>query len=274
MNRMLLADYTSVHLKSLQANPPHALLFLGVQGIGKFYVAAQWAAQIAPKSLISVIEPDDKGTISIEIIRTLYQRTRSRQDKHQVIIIDHAEGMGVEAQNAFLKLLEEPRPGVTFILTAPDERALLPTITSRTQTIVLQRLPDSAIKKMALQLQPQMDATSLAQILFMANGRPAVAATMLRQPEHFAYYKQLMARAKHLLTASVYERLAAVNELTKNKSDVLALLEAMSRMTASQLLRSSAPQWNQLAKALELCQSRLAQNGNARAQLVHLFLSY
>ncbi len=58
--------------------------------------------------------------------------TRSAiEGRHKVLRIVHAERMNETAQNAFLKLLEEPPPSVVWILDAADDAALLDTIVSR-----------------------------------------------------------------------------------------------------------------------------------------------
>jgi len=55
----------------------------------------------------------------------------------KVGIIHDADRMNTEAQNAFLKTLEEPPPQTFFILTTGNPAALLPTTRSRCQTLML-----------------------------------------------------------------------------------------------------------------------------------------
>lgn len=57
----------------------------------------------------------------------------------KAIVIPDSDLMLVNAQNALLKVLEEPPEGVVFFLVAKDEKMLLPTIKSRTETVYLQR---------------------------------------------------------------------------------------------------------------------------------------
>ena len=237
-------------------------------------IAKAWAQQLAPDAGISTLEPDEKGTITIDATRTLYQRTRAKQAGHQVVIIDHAEAMSGEAQNAFLKLLEEPRPGLTFILTVPNPDDLLPTIQSRVQVVLLQAVSSQALAAFAKQQKPALDDQTLAQLLFVANGRPATLVTMLQDDDAFAHYKQIMQRAKQLLSAGQYERLAMVQELSKDKNELTTLLDAVGHMLKLQLQRDPSAHWTQAADALQECQRRLRQNGNPRAQLVHLFMAY
>jgi len=56
---------------------------------------------------------------------------------HKIALIYEADRMTTQAQNAFLKTLEEPPPNVTLILLSTQPKSLLPTIRSRCQTISL-----------------------------------------------------------------------------------------------------------------------------------------
>lgn len=274
MHDLLLSEHTARQLAAFAADPPHALLLVGAPGMGKRTVAEHLAGQLTKPAHIAVMEPDEKGTISIDSVRTLYQRTRSRQQGRQVVIIDHAEGMGIEAQNAFLKLLEEPREGVTFILTAPHEDALLPTISSRVQSIMLPRLPQAMLQTLMARSTTQLQPQEAAQLLFVADGRPGMLARLLSSPEEFERYKHLMTQAKDLLAANPYERLAKVQAFSKNRDDTIALLEAMARMLRIQLLREPNPGMMHFADNLQECLARLVQNGNPRAQLTSLFIGH
>jgi len=66
------------------------------------------------------------------------------------VVIFNAEEMRVEAQNAFLKTLEEPRKDVTFILLTTHKEALLPTILSRCQMLFFPPLPKEEIKQVLI----------------------------------------------------------------------------------------------------------------------------
>lgn len=274
MDDLLIAPQTRRQLTALAADMPHAVLFVGAAGMGKRTVSLALATQLTSAQNVAIVEPDDKGTIGIDNIRQLYARTRAKQRGRQVVLVDHAEAMGVEAQNAFLKLLEEPRAGVSFMLTAPTDDALLPTITSRVQTVALPRLNHKFLHDFATQRAPHLQPQELAQLLFIADGRPAMLARLLRDPETFAHYTGLMKQAKDMLAAGNYQKLARVPELAKNKEDAVALLEAMARMLHTQLLRAQNDQWLALADAIQQTLARLAQNGNVRAQLTALFATF
>jgi replication-associated recombination protein RarA len=274
MDDLLLHPRTKAELTALLHDAPHALLFVAPAGFGKLTIARTWAQNIAKNAAISVLEPDEKGTITIEATRTLYQRTRAKQDGWQVVIIDHAESMSPEAQNAFLKLLEEPRPNLTFIMTSPSTDVLLQTILSRLQVVTLLPVSAQTLMAHAKQLTPDIDAQTLQQQLFVANGRPAALVTMQQNPDSFDAYRQVMQRAKQLMSANIYERLVTVPELSKDREQAVATLEAMAHMLELQIKRDPSPKLIKLADNLQNCLARLRQNGNVRAQLTSLFMVY
>ena len=80
-----------------------------------------------------------QGSIKIETVREL--RTVLGVAPHgggtRVVILAEAQSLGVEAANALLKSLEEPRPGVCFLLLTPQRERLLPTLVSRGWVVTL-----------------------------------------------------------------------------------------------------------------------------------------
>lgn len=79
------------------------------------------------------IQPNDKGNIKIEPVREAIERSGYRpfEGRRRVTIIDSADGLERSAQNALLKVLEEPPPGSAFILVTALPDLLLPTVRSR-----------------------------------------------------------------------------------------------------------------------------------------------
>jgi len=274
MNDLLLHPRTKAELNALLTDAPHAILLVAPDGFGKRAVAEAWAKQLANNTAISVLEPDEKGTITIEATRTLYQRTRAKQEGWQAVIIDHADAMSTEAQNAFLKLLEEPRPNLTFILTAPAADAMLQTILSRLQVVTMLPVSANLLAAHAKKMNPQIDAQTLQQQLFVANGRPAALVLMQQDPASFDGHRAVMQRAKQLMGADTYGRLTLVAELSKDRSQAVATLEAMAHMVELQIKHAPATRLITLADALQTTLARLRQNGNVRAQLTSLFMVY
>ncbi|GAA5497352.1 hypothetical protein Rhal01_03546 [Rubritalea halochordaticola] len=84
--------------------------------------------------LVSVVRPEMKSRrISVKQMRELERRLHqsSERDKWKIGVVIDADRMGVEAENAFLKTLEEPPDRCLMLLVTSSPERLLPTILSR-----------------------------------------------------------------------------------------------------------------------------------------------
>lgn len=77
------------------------------------------------------LEPNENGKILLEPVMEMIKVCALKQAKDAYVMIEHAETMLPGAQNALLKLLEEPRTNYHFMLLTTDLAAILPTIRSR-----------------------------------------------------------------------------------------------------------------------------------------------
>lgn len=138
-----------------------SLLIVGSDEIGRNLKVAE-IIEVSPETQIN--NPDflllsSLTSIGIEDIRNL-QRFLSLKPFHsrqKVALIKEAQNLTTEAQNAFLKTLEEPPANSLIILTAPNTTFLLPTIVSRCQIV---QLPP----KSQVQLSPE-ELTTLLEVL-------------------------------------------------------------------------------------------------------------
>lgn len=121
----------------------------GNRFMGKSYIARQIAEEITSNLYITVLTPtNDRKHIHIDDIRDMkndaYSQTFGKSKK--VYILPDADEMSPQAQNAFLKVLEEPPQDCVFILLAVNRYNLLSTIKSRCTTLSLSRYTDAEIK--------------------------------------------------------------------------------------------------------------------------------
>ena len=146
MDGLVLHSATIRAVEAYIKHPAHALLVVGGDGIGKGSVAALLVRSVlqlsadtnmAANAAVKHIAPDEKRTISIESIRAIQSfvrlKTAGTATVRRAIIIEHADRMTTEAQNALLKVLEEPPADTIIILTASQAQDMLPTIQSRVQ---------------------------------------------------------------------------------------------------------------------------------------------
>ncbi len=71
---------------------------------------------------------------------------RRFEGRRRVVVIDPADAMNVQAQNALLKTLEEPPDATTLVLVSSSPDALLPTIKSRCLRVAFSPLPETVIR--------------------------------------------------------------------------------------------------------------------------------
>lgn len=130
----------------------HAYLFVGKKSIGKKLVAIEFAKSIMCENTMEykycdsctscktfennsdfkILYPDN-GVIKVDMIRDMSKEIflLPTISKRKVFIIDDADTMNEQAQNALLKVLEEPPEYATIILIASNKDKLLNTIKSR-----------------------------------------------------------------------------------------------------------------------------------------------
>jgi DNA polymerase III delta' subunit len=82
---------------------------------------------------VLVVEPGDNGSIKIDQVRDIIDRSAYRpfEGRRRVVIVDEADALVPPAQNALLKTLEEPPASSVFILVTSRPDMLLPTVRSR-----------------------------------------------------------------------------------------------------------------------------------------------
>lgn len=146
----------------------HAYIIEGDTGIGKKTLAGYFAAMAVCaegtacgnckqcKQTIAEVNPDisvltvgEKSSIGVDAVREFISTVayRSIHGGRRVYIIHDADLLTVQAQNALLKVIEEPPKGVLFILLCKQKAQLLRTITSRSQILKLSPLPKEILSK-------------------------------------------------------------------------------------------------------------------------------
>jgi DNA polymerase III delta prime subunit len=254
---------------------PQSLLLSGPRGIGLSTIALQ----IAGKQLAAVLRPQDKkeqadserGTITVEMIRQLYDQTRAKRTTARIIVIDDADRMSRGASAAFLKLLEEPSVNTHFILTTHASQLLVPTIRSRVQELALLQITTVQTDEHLAMLGIQ-DKTKRAQLQFIAQGLPAELTRLANDNIYFTQRADLMSDARTLLLAKPYDKLTVIQKYQSDKDATLDLIN--SAITIARRSLSAKPQISlveQLERLLQV-KEHLLSNFNVRLQLTQLVL--
>lgn len=154
---------------------PHAYILAGKPGTGKRTLALHIAAALSCKNktilpcgvcescekILGGYSPDvlhirketDKKEFTINLIREIKDSLyiAPNELEKRVYILEDTEAMNANAQNAFLKMLEEPPSYVVFLLLCSDTEKLLETIKSRAPTLYTEQIPPEKIREYLLE---------------------------------------------------------------------------------------------------------------------------
>jgi len=250
---------------------PHSLLMSGPTGIGLGTIATYVAKQSSAQLITVLPEKNEKidlekGSITVESIRRLYDVTRTIEPSGRIIVIDYAERMAPAAQNAFLKLLEEPSEGTRFILLTHQPESMLPTVASRSQKIDLRPITKAQSSALLDELKVT-DATKRTQLLFIAEGLPAQLTRFAHDEKAFEERATLVKDARRLVTGTAYDRLLIAKTYKDSRSEALVLVEdALKLLKLTLAANGDAASLKALAR-FETIHKRLSEQGNVRLQL-------
>ena len=175
------------------ANPSHAYLFSGPHGSGKRAAAHAFVAELLAdgaddpgdarrRALADPSPHPDVTWLRPSGTQYLVEDVRSRvisaaayrpfEADRRAFVIEDAEAMAEESQNALLKTLEEPAPYAHLILLSAEPAALLETVRSRCQAVRFAALPLEAVEAQLAALMPGAGPDARRAAARLAGGDP------------------------------------------------------------------------------------------------------
>lgn len=163
---------------SLNNRTPHAIIIEGAEGSGKHTIAKFIALSLACKSanpvclecadcrkilngsspdVISVAPQDGRVQLGIDTVRFIKSDVYIKPNdiEHKVYIINEADKMTVESQNAFLKVLEEPPSYAVFILICESADSMLITVKSRCRVCTTERFDNEILNRYLIKISEE-----------------------------------------------------------------------------------------------------------------------
>ncbi len=184
----------------------HALMFVGPRGIGKATLARGLASALlcteAPgrgcgrcstcQRIAGGTHPDvdwllpvgKAGQITIDSARACHVRQANGpyESERYIVVVDPADALNEYSGNALLKAIEEPRPGIHFLLLTTNMQGVLPTILSRTMPIRLGRLADADVAAIIAEKAQDADDDRRRMAALLAEGSAGVAVELALDP--------------------------------------------------------------------------------------------
>ena len=179
----------------------HFYLISGPKGSGKHTLARLLAAAIlcrqaekpcmncsicrrcleqAHPDFITVEDPDHKR-IPVDMVRRIREDMfiLPNESDHKIYLFP--QELGIEGQNALLKVLEEPPSYGVFILLTENSEKILPTVRSRCRELKLQALPSDLLRSALLREFPKADPADLDAAILRSGGYLGQAKQFLQE---------------------------------------------------------------------------------------------
>ncbi len=253
----------------------HFYLISGPEGSGKHTLAKLLAASVlcqggrkpcltcnpcrkimegSHPDFITVEDPEHKN-VAVKIVRQFREDVFIRPNESDYKIYLFPQELGLEGQNALLKILEEPPKYGVFILLTDNPDKLLPTVRSRCTELKMLPLPETVLLSQLRRDFPQAEEADLRAAMARSGGFLGQARTLLESggtvpPQTEGFVRALAGRDSLILTQTLVP-------MEKWKRDALAeLLHSWLELTESALAcRSGLPALSPLARQLAASRS-------------------
>ncbi|AVD36756.1 ATP-binding protein [Clostridioides difficile] len=209
----------------------NAYMFEGMDGIGKKKFADELSKLLLDYENLEnspdyvLIKPDG-NSIKIAQIRNLQSDIVIRPHRdYKIYIINNAEKMTLEAQNALLKTLEEPPNYAIIILVTNNKESLLETIKSRCDIIKFSPIPIEDLKSYLIDTGIEEER---AQLLATFSRGSIENALNLSQSSEFSVMREdVQQYIQIMLDKNIIEILNIPNNMEKYRGKIITLLDMM-----------------------------------------------
>ena len=256
-----MADFRDIvgqeHLKEQlqktikEGNVSHAYLLNGELRSGKEFIAKIFAAALQCESNadapcqtcqscvkafsgnhpdIIFVSHEKPNTIGVEDIRTQINNDimiKPYQGPYKIYIMNEAEKMTVQAQNALLKTLEEPPAYAVILLLTTSVEEMLPTIVSRCVNLSMKPVPDRVLKEFLMKEMRVPDYKADLSVAF-ARGNLGRAKVMVSNEDFDKVREEAVTLLKYIDEMEIGEVVAAIRKIGEYKFDINDYLDIIS----------------------------------------------
>lgn len=233
----------------------HAYIINGEKSSGKEFIARVFATAVqcenrgetqdgepcgvchSCKQALSDNQPDiirvhheKPNTISVDDIRTQINSDiaiKPYSSPYKIYIVNEAEKMNTQAQNALLKTLEEPPEYAIILLLTANVNALLPTILSRCVVLNMKPVSDDRMKRYLMEEIKVPDYKAAVCAAF-ARGNVGKAKELATSEEFDNIKNEAISFLKYVQDMELYEMIAAIKKISDYKMDATDYLDIIS----------------------------------------------
>ena len=226
---------------------------------------------------ITVDDPDHK-TVAVKVIREARESIFIRPNESERKVYLFPQEMGIEGQNALLKVLEEPPSYGVFIILSNNPENLLPTVRSRCTELNLSPVGAHILKPFLADRFPQAAAEDLDAVIRRSGGYPGQAIALLESgarqaPEVAAFVEAFTARdtlalVRLLVPMEKWKRdqvlpvfaawVEALQEALVCRSGIPAATQAVRELSATRSSKDLLDAIRQIQKAMEYTQGNVS----------------
>ncbi|MDE6906131.1 MAG: DNA polymerase III subunit [Lachnospiraceae bacterium] len=247
----------------------HAYILNGQEKSGKMMLAEAFAMALqceqggstpcnlchSCKQALSHNQPDiiyvtheKPNTIGVEDIRKQINDDivlKPYSSKFKIYIVDEAEKMNIQAQNALLKTMEEPPAYAVLLLLSTNADSFLPTILSRCVRLDLKAVPDSMIRKYLME-EKQVPSYQADICVAFAQGNVGKAMALASSDNFNEMKNSALQLIKRLNDIDLYEMMQAVKQISEYKLEIRDYFDLMMIWYRDVLLYKATADANRL----------------------------
>ncbi len=274
---MLFSEGDLARLEALFEDPAHAMMIVREGGFvadEEVWFAKQILGSESAANILKLQPVEDKKSIGVDQVRLIsgdMSLGSKGNDEKRLVLISDEFAMGDSAQNALLKILEEPPVGVHFLILSGSEDFFLSTVKSRCAVVKLAS-PDSNLvtefSKSSLGLSEQESS-----LLWLQSGGLVGPFLSLSSDEAVKTRSlSVLGDAKKFVGADSYFKVVVLKPYVSGRVEAMEFVKGLMvvlEIVASKGARETLAVSDLVGRA-EKALVNIGANGNARVELLSL----
>lgn len=282
---LLVHPLSRAALDNFIAAPTHAVLLYGPDANGKSLIARELAAlllgckpsELAKQPGLLEMLPDEKGKIGITAVRAVTAfmslKTLGTGKIRRVVLVQEADTLTTPAQQALLKLVEEPPEDTALLFVTSLQHQLLPTILSRLRRVFIRR---PYVNQLAGHLTERgANPEAIVAATAISGGSVGTALAYLGKTDSSS--EDTMTQTRRIISLPLFDQLLLIDTELKESATAASFVTDLSRLAEISLHRTAgtkaASQWLNISSAAARASRYLQRKASTKLVLTELMLA-